>query len=460
MANSERNNNAVPSLQVKSNAGNGADVVLWGDPSTHRLLVDATVSLSIDAQFTDDAAFTVGSSKVLAIGAMFDDTTPDSIDEGDVGIPRMSANRNMYFTIRDAAGNERGANVNASGQLAVAGPVTNAGTFAVQVDGAALTALQLIDDVIIADDAAFTPGSTKVAMAGFQVDETGTDSVDEGDAGAARMSANRNIFVQLRDSDGNERGLKVDSDGKIAVTISTIPSHAVTNAGTFAVQVDGAALTALQLIDDTVYADDAAFTPGSSKVLGVGFMVDDTGTDSVDEGDIGAPRMSADRVIYVQGATAADAADAGNPLKVGGKAISAEITPVTANDRSNLHTDLAGKLIVLPYANPENFVSGTTAAMTGTTSTQLLAAPAGSLRNYITHIIVTNSHATVSTFVTIRDGDGGTVLYQAYALAAGGGFSITFPTPLRQPTAATRLDVKNETTGANVIANASGYKGV
>ncbi len=45
------------------------------------------------------------------------------------------------------------------------------------------------------------------------------------------------------------------SDGSAAITtlpvsLASVPSHAVTNAGTFAVQVDGAALTALQLIDN------------------------------------------------------------------------------------------------------------------------------------------------------------------------------------------------------------------
>ena len=74
-------------------------------------------------------------------------------------------------------------------------PVTNAGTFATQVDGAALTALQLIDDPVIVDDAAFTPATSKVMMAGFEADETGTDSVDEGDAGAARMTLDRKVIT-------------------------------------------------------------------------------------------------------------------------------------------------------------------------------------------------------------------------------------------------------------------------
>lgn len=67
----------------------------------------------------DDAAFTPGTTSVTPAGAMFDDVTPDSVDEGDAGVLRMSANRNLYTTIRDAAGNERGANVNASSQLSV-----------------------------------------------------------------------------------------------------------------------------------------------------------------------------------------------------------------------------------------------------------------------------------------------------------------------------------------------------
>lgn len=73
--------------------------------------------------------------------------------------------------------------------------VDNGGTFAVQVDGAALTALQKIDDPVLVDDAAFTPATSSVMVAGFQADETATDSVDEGDAGAARMTLDRKVIV-------------------------------------------------------------------------------------------------------------------------------------------------------------------------------------------------------------------------------------------------------------------------
>jgi hypothetical protein len=163
--------------------------------------------------------------------------------------------------------------------------------------------------------------------------------------------------------------------------------------------------------------------------------------------------------VAMSGDVAHDAADSGNPIKVGARARSSEIAAVANNDRSDLITDLVGKLITLPYSNPENFVSGATSAMTGTTSTSLIAAPASGLRNYITQITVSNSHATVGTDVVIQDGSGGTVLYTIPAAAVYGGAAITFPTPLRQPTTATALYVANVTTGASVKVSASGYKG-
>jgi len=163
----------------------------------------------------------------------------------------------------------------------------------------------------------------------------------------------------------------------------------------------------------------------------------------------------------VSGDVAHDSADAGEPVKIGGKAISAEPAVVTANDRVNALFDLVGKLIVLPYANPENFVSGAiTSAMTGTTSTSLIAAPASGLRNYITQITVSNAHATVGTDIIIQDGSGGTTLYTIPAAAVYGGATLTFPTPLRQPTTATAIFCANVTTGASTKVSASGYKGV
>jgi hypothetical protein len=58
--------------------------------------------------------------------------------------------------------------------------------------------------------------------------------------------------------------------------------------------------------DDVIFADDAAFTPGTSKVAAVGLQCDESSTDSVDEGDIGCPRMTLDRkqIVTMQPHTA------------------------------------------------------------------------------------------------------------------------------------------------------------
>ena len=97
--------------------------------------------------------------------------------------------------------------------------------------------------------------------------------------------------------------------------------------------------------------------------------------------------------------------------------------------------------------------------MTGTTSTSLLTAPASGLRNYITTIVVSNSHATVGTDVIIQDGNGGTTLMTIPAAALYGGAAISLPVPLKQPTLATALYCANLTTGASTKVTAIGYTG-
>ncbi len=155
-----------------------------------------------------------------------------------------------------------------------------------------------------------------------------------------------------------------------------------------------------------------------------------------------------------------DAIDLGDPNKIGGRARSSEIAPVANNDRTDFVADLTGKQIVAPYTNPENIVSGAiTTAMTLVASTSLVAAPGAGLRNYITTIIVSNAHATVSTDVIIQDGSAGTTLLTIPAAAVYGGAVITLPTPLRQPTANTALFCANVTTGASTKVSAVGYKG-
>lgn len=62
---------------------------------------------SFGLSMTDDAAFTVGSSSITPIGALADETTPDSVDEGDVGAVRMTLDRHLRSVAEQINGSIR-----------------------------------------------------------------------------------------------------------------------------------------------------------------------------------------------------------------------------------------------------------------------------------------------------------------------------------------------------------------
>jgi len=168
-------------------------------------------------QFAEDSAHTTADLGTLALAVRHDTSTTGLGVDGDYAALVLNANGRLFTTstidaalpagtnnigdvdiLTIAAGDNNIGNVDIVTMPTVtvnAHAVTNAGTFATQVDGAALTALQVIDNPVLVDDAAFTPGTSSVTMAGFQADEASTDSVDEGDAGAARMTLTRKVIV-------------------------------------------------------------------------------------------------------------------------------------------------------------------------------------------------------------------------------------------------------------------------
>ena len=90
-------------------------------------------------------------------------------------------------------------------------------------------------------------------------------------------------------------------------------------------------------------------------------------------------------------------------------------------------TSISG-VAVSQIAPTASFISGVTSIMNQTTPTSVLVAAGTNIKNYVTHIIATNSAAN-GTFVDIKDG-GGNVMYSGYAAASGGGFSSSINPPL------------------------------
>ena len=85
----------------------GNNLVKAGDSANNAIRVNIIAGAgSGGTAMTDDAPFTPGASAVTPMGAMFDDVTPDTVNEGDIGVPRMTQLRAVHVNLRDASGAE------------------------------------------------------------------------------------------------------------------------------------------------------------------------------------------------------------------------------------------------------------------------------------------------------------------------------------------------------------------
>lgn len=296
---------------VTADAGSGGAVFATDDiSSVHypwvKLMVgaaDSVTALSGGNGATDAGTIRVTVSSD-STGVLSVDDNGSSITVDGTVTANLSATDNAVLDSIDAA---------LAGTLTVGShAVTNAGTFAVQEDGAALTALQLIDDTVYVDDADWTAVTSKHGLIGGVYQST-PGTITDGDTGPLRMTANGAAHVAVQNT------VTVDLGANNDVTLATLPdtaggdlaainaalagtltvgSHAVTNAGTFAVQESGAALTALQLIDNGVYIDDADWTATSSSHYLIGGVYQST-PGTITDGDTGPLRVNTNGALHV-----------------------------------------------------------------------------------------------------------------------------------------------------------------
>lgn len=169
-------------------------------------------------------------------------------------------------------------------------------------------------DATVADDAAFGVATTPLTPAGYLADETATDSVNEGDTGAARITLDRR-----------------------QITAGNI-------------------------------LDDAAFGIGTDYISPIGALYDDVATDSVSEGDIGAVRMSADRLLYIKDISVYDSSSGGNKTT--------ETSPLynhVVGDTATVLTNIAQTTTGYIYIDLDTYRGGSIQFITsGTTPTDTL----------------------------------------------------------------------------------------
>jgi len=368
MTDAKRDNNYIPVILGTSSSDGITPMPPYVDPSTHRLLVDVTGGFGSSA--TDDAAFAVGVDSYNLTGGIYKSVL-DSVDDGDGGAFHMTVKRAIHVNLRDASGNE------------------------VSVSGASMV-----------DDSAFTPGTTSISPMGAFFDDAAPDSVNEGDGGVVRMSANRNLYVTLRDAAGNERGLNIDASGQMAVTIasttSITPGTAAANLGK---------------------AEDAGHTTGDTGVMTLAVRADAGATGNptalaTTSLDYIPLATDANNRLYVNvaGDIAHDTADSTSaPVKVGGQARTTNPTAVADADRANFITDKLGKQVVVGSIRDLK-VNQVTTITTSASETTVLTAVASTFLD-VYGCIVTNTSATAVT-VAFKDSTAGTTQFNI-AVPAG-----------------------------------------
>lgn len=319
-----------------------------GGSSAEALIGDGSNAMPVGGLAAENAA--VAGNPVL-VGGRYD-LSARTLGDGDVGAVALNASGHVIVA----------GTVAVSGTVTVgAHAVTNAGTFAVQVDGTALT--RLTDIETNTDFGAVTGGGTETGALRVTIanNSTGIVSVDDNggsltvDDGGTPLSVSDGGGTITVDDGGSslsidDNGGSITVDGTVAVsslpastnTIEVVGDVAhdavaagnpllmgayasasaptavatgdatrlwattsgalnvadgggsltVDNGGTFAVQLTGGGLTALQLIDNVVVTHDAAGgTPTGNMICGV--RDDEVGATAVTsaDGDVSALRV-------------------------------------------------------------------------------------------------------------------------------------------------------------------------
>ncbi len=416
---------------------------------------------------TDNSVFTGGTTSVTPIGAIFD-TTPPTITDGNVGAPRMNANRDLRFHAVDGAGDSITDDANNAIRVNIVAGAGSGGT-------------------AIADEAAFTEGSTSFTPVGGVLNDTIASDPTEDQGAAFRITAKRALHVNLRSNggadltvtDGSAAGTiglhALGTDGTNAQIISTNTTGHVNIAdGGNSITVDGSVSITGSVDTELPAAAALADNTANPTVPGVGAFLmafDGTNWDRVQTGAAATGALKVDGSAVTQpisgtvtanagtgtfavgGVAAHDAAVSGNPVRIAGKANQNEPTAVADGDTTDIWTDQQGRLVVV-QGFPANVASSThgpnTTTISSTTETTV-ATGVASNSIHVTELSCSNTSATI-TRVDLRDGTAGTIRWSMALAASGGGFVQRFSPPWKL-TAANNLTAQLSAAVTDVRVN-------
>jgi hypothetical protein len=324
-----------------------------------------------------------------------------------IGDVNLGATDNAVLDTIDAAIDEVNVHIHSIDGKMVTGTVigdVNLGATDNAVLDTMVTALQLIDNMISGSEA--------------QVDVVTLPAITG--TVTANLSATDNAVLDTIDAAIDEVNVHIHSiDGKMAsgTVIGDVNLGATDNA-------------VLDTIDSTLDAialgvrvEDAAETAGTSLFMAGAVRRDTCASSSTASGDNSTINTDAVGALWTdpQGNVAHDAADSGNPIKIGARVLLAPgaATACAAADRTDLIADGDGALLTRGVAIAD-LLTERVSNTNGTSTASAIFTTGAGVRNVIKTIVVHNAHASTNGYVDLLDGSGGTIL-MTIPLPANGG---------------------------------------
>lgn len=223
--------------------------------------------------------------------------------------------------------------------------------------------------------------------------------------------------------DGTATDVPVGGGVEAAALRVTVASDST---GVLSVDDNGASLT----VDNAALAVTGGGVEATA--LRVTIASDSTGVLSVDDNG-GALTVDNAGTFAVQssGSVAHDAADSGNPVKVGGKARTTNPTAVADADRVDATFDDLGRQVVVLSQVRDLVTHQHTQIASSSSETTIGTAVASTFLDLVS-LVITNQTATAVN-CTIKDSTAGTTR-MIIALPASGGAVMNFPVPVPQAT--------------------------
>lgn len=275
-----------------------ADAALGADGDRELLQVDGSGWLKVNVKagsaggvsHVDDAPFTVAVDDVVPAAGMFDDAAPDSVEEGDAGVLRMSGNRNLYTQLRDATA-ERSAAVSAANAL--------------KVDGSAVT--QPVSGTVSVTE----PVSVDDNGGSLTVDAT---DLDIRDLAAAQDAVNVGQWIGSAAPTVGQKAMAASVPVVIASDQASVPVSSAAKEATYSYSTLGTAVTVSTILFDLFNATGSgkivylrkiiAFVRNTAGVVGISCTLSARRTSAAGTGGT------------VLGADEADTADAALPAQI------------------------------------------------------------------------------------------------------------------------------------------------